>query len=161
MYSTFGCTRANLLLDVSVHGEDVLLPVQVVVEEEDAEGERQQAGAPDGGARRLVDEQPVALVPIQREHLVGEVADEQVRTARAIVVGRVDAHGAARDAILGERHAGGDALLRERAVAVVSIQLVRLRIVRDEDVGPAVAVVVQHGDAQRLARGIADAGLAG
>jgi len=31
----------NLLLDVSVHREDVWLPVQVVVEEEDAEGERQ------------------------------------------------------------------------------------------------------------------------
>ena len=151
----------DLLLDVSVHGEDVVLPVEVVVEEEDAEGERQQAGAPDGGARRLVDEQPVALVAIQREHLVGEVADEQVRAARSIVVGGVGAHRAARDAVLRERHAGRNALLGERAVAVVSIELVRLRVVGDEEVGPAVAVVVDHGDAQRLARGIADAGLAG
>ena len=51
------------------------------------------------------------------------------------------------------------AFLGERAVPVVAIELVGLGVVGDEEVGPAVAVVVEHGDAERLAGGIADAGL--
>ena len=149
----------DLLLDVAVGREDVEVAVEVVVEEEDAERQRQQARAADGGRRRLVDEQLRALVVVEREHLVREVADEQVRAAGAVVVAGVDAHRAARDAVLAVGHAGRDPLLGERAVPVVAIELVRLRVVGDEDVGPAVAVVIEDGDAERLARGIGDAGL--
>jgi hypothetical protein len=55
----------DLLLDVAIRSKYVGQPVEVVVEKEDAEGERQQAGAPDGGRGRLVDEQPGALVVIE------------------------------------------------------------------------------------------------
>ena len=110
---------------------------------------------------RFVHEQAVAFVVIQPQHLVGEVADQQVRPAGAVVVGGVHAHGAARHAVFAERHAGRHAFFGERAVAVVAVQLVGLRIVGDEQIRPAVAVVIEHRDAQRLAGGIADAGLLG
>ena len=90
----------DLLFDVAVGREDVGEAVEVVVEEEHAKGQRQQAGATDRGARRLVHEQILPLVVIEAQHLVREVADDQVRTARAIVVGGIDTHRAARHAVL-------------------------------------------------------------
>ena len=67
----------------------------------------------------------------------------------AVVIGGVDAHAGARDAGLVERDAGRHAHVRERAVAVVLIQPVRLRVVGDEQVHVAVVVVVDQRDAER------------
>ena len=73
----------------------------------------------------------------------------------------VDAHGAARDAVFAEGDAGLHGLLGERAVVVVVVELVALRVVGDGEVRPAVHVVVNHRHAQRFAGGIVDAGLLG
>ena len=45
-----------------------------------------------------------------------------------------------------------DADIGERAVARVAVQAVRLRVVRDEQIHPAVAVVVEHRDAEPFRR---------
>ncbi len=69
--------------------------VEVVVEEEDAELERQPARRADAGGDRLVGvERGVALRHVERRHLVGEVADRERQLVVVAVVGAVDAHGA-------------------------------------------------------------------
>ena len=70
--------------------------------------------------------------------------------AGAVVVGGVDAHAGARDARFVERDARGDADVGERAVLLVLVEPVRLRVVGDEQVEPAVAVVIEQRDAERL-----------
>ena len=47
----------------------------------------------------------------------------------------------------------------EGAVAQVAIELVGLRVVGDQQVGPAVAIVIQQGHAQRFRRAVEDAAL--
>ena len=89
-------------------------------------------------ARRLIHEQAVTFVVIQAQHLVGEVADNQVRLAAAIVIGGIAAHRAARHAVLAEGYAGGHALLAKLPVLQIAVQLIRLRVVGNEQVGPAV-----------------------
>ena len=101
---------------------------------------------------------PVALVGVQRHHLVREVADDEARPAGAVVVGRVDAHAGARDAGFVERHAGRDADVHERSVAAIAVEPVGLRVVGDEDVEPAVGVVVEQRDAERLGGRVAEPG---
>ena len=49
----------------------------------------------------------------------------------------------------------------KRAVSQVAIQLVGLGVVGDEQIGPAVAIIVEDGDAERFAGGVAQAGLLG
>ena len=147
--------------DVPVGGEDVEQAVVVGIEEEAREGQRQQRLASEARRRRIVDEQPVALVAIERQHLVGEVADQQSRAPGAVEVGRVHAHAGARHARFVEGHAGGDRLVHERALAGVAIEPVRLRVVGHEHVEPAVGVVVEQADAEALAGGIVQAGLRG
>ena len=113
--------------------------------------------ASEAGRRRIVDEQPVALVAIERQHLVGEVADQQAGPPGSIEVGRVHAHAGARHARFVEGHAGGDRFVHERALAGVAIEPVRLRVVGHEHVEPAVRVVVEQADAEALAGGIVQA----
>src|SRR5206468_2754609 len=97
----------DVVLDVAVGDEDVERAVEVEVEEEAAEGERQKARLADAGHGGVVDEQTASLVVVQREHLVGEVADEQAVATAAVVIGGVDAHGAAGLSLLAEGDTGG------------------------------------------------------
>ena len=78
-----------------------------------------------------------------------------MRPPRPIVVGGIDAHRAARDAVVGERDAGGHGVVGERAVAVVAEQLIRLRVVGDEQIDPAVGVVVDSATPSALPPGLA------
>src|SRR5437868_4250217 len=80
-----------------------------------------------------------------------------MRAARAIVIGPVHAHRAAGDAIFAISDAGLHPVFREGSIAVVTVELVGLGIVADEDVRPAVAIDVDNTYAERLAVGIADA----
>ena len=150
--------RADVVGDVAVGGEDIGQPVEVDVEEETGEREREERCLPHRRRRRFVDEQPVPLVMVQRHHLVREVADDEAGPAAAVVVGGVDAHARARDAGFVERDAGRHADVREGAVSLVAIQLVRLRVVGDEQIEPAVGVVIDQGDAERFGRRVIETG---
>jgi hypothetical protein len=87
---------------------------------------------------------------VEAEHLVREVPDQERGPAAAAVVGRVRAHPRAGDARLAEGDTRGHADVAEAAVAAIAIELVRLRVVGDEQVGPGVGVVVDEGEAERL-----------
>ena len=82
--------------------------------------------------------------------MVREVGDQQTGVSAAVVVGSVHAHSRARHAVFAERHAGDDSFFSKRSIAVISIQLVRLRVVREKQIGPAVVVVIEHRNAQRF-----------
>ena len=70
--------------------------------------------------------------------------------AAVVEVGGVGAHARPGAAVLAERQAGLHADFLERPIAAVAIELVRLGVVRHEQIGPAVQVEVEHGDAERL-----------
>ena len=66
---------------------------------------------------------------VKAEHFVRKVADGQAREAGMVVVERVNAHGPADFAVFVESDAFLNGLLGKRPVAVVMIELVRLRVV--------------------------------
>src|SRR5579884_1957855 len=82
-----------------------------------------------------------------------------MRFTRMIVIGGIHAHRAARDAIFAISHAGLHAFFGERAVPVILIELAGLRVVRDKNIGPAIAIVIEDNDAERFAGGVAETGL--
>src|SRR5262245_17215857 len=82
----------------------------------------------------MVDEEAIALVRIERHHLVREVADDQTRTARAVVIGGVDAHPCSCNPRFVERDARGHPDVHERPVSTVAIEAVRLRVVGYEQI---------------------------
>ena len=95
---------------------------------------------------------------IKRHAFVREIADHQAGKAGAVEVGGIRAHAGAHSAGVAEGHADGHAYVGERAVVIVVVELVGLGVVRDEEIHPAVVVVVQQRDAKRFAGGIKQAG---
>src|ERR1051326_362370 len=81
-----------------------------------------------------------------------------MRPAAAVIIGGIGAHGPARHSIFAVGYAGGHAFLMESAVAQIAIELVGLGIVGHEEVGPAIAIEIEHGHAEGLAGGIAEPG---
>ena len=89
---------------------------------------------------------------IQTEHLVEKIADDQVRTARAIVVGGVGSHVRASRSLFAQRDAGSQCLVDKPAVTIVAIKPCRDAVTPDEDVRPSVEVIVEHDDPHCLRR---------
>src|SRR5580704_4783723 len=115
-----------------IGGENVGISVEVVIEKEETEGEAQQTGASDRRARRFVHKKPIAFIVIKPNHLVREVAHNEMLSAGAIVIGNIDAHSSARHAIFPKGNPSGEPFLFKCAVLQVAIELVRLGIVGDE-----------------------------
>ena len=79
------------------------------------------------------------------------------RRAGVVEVRHVHAHPGARFAFGAEGEPGFDGDILELAVAQVAIELVGLRVVGDEQIRPAVLVVVEHRHAQRFRAAVEDA----
>ena len=154
-----GLHALDVCVDVPVRHEHIRPAVQVVIEKEASESERQQRRASNFRARRFVNEQSLSFVVIQRKHLVREIRDQYAGVSRMIVVGRVHTHARTRYAVFAERHARHDGFLCKRAVAVVAKKLVRLGVVGEQKVGPAVVVVIEHGDAESFRGRVAESRL--
>ena len=81
-----------------------------------------------------------------------ERGDYQIFPAVVVEIAEIDAHGRERLAVVVEADAGRSATSRKLSVAFVVEEEVRHGVVGDEDVHPAVVVVIGDGDAHALAR---------
>src|SRR5204862_610950 len=82
-------------------------------------------------------------------------------SARTIISGSIHTHRSTRTAILSISDAGLHALLGKSTVAVVFVQLARLSVVRNENVLPSIAVMIEHHDSQRFAGVVPQTGFLG
>ena len=146
-----GAHLRRVVDDVAVRDGDVEPAVVVVVEERCAEADEWQRREREAALAGRIDEQPPAQIAKQRRRLELVIRHDQIQPAVAVVVAKIGAHARARLAVVGDGNAGKEPPLVESSVAVVAIQRVRQGIVRDEDVGPAVVVVVGNHDAQAVA----------
>src|SRR5581483_401921 len=76
-----------------------------------------------------------------------------------VIVSRVDAHSGARNAVLAESYPRRNCFFFEGPVVFVEIELVRLSVIRQKNVRPAIAVVIEDGDAETLRSVIKKVGL--
>src|SRR5437764_15334031 len=83
---------------------------------------------------------------IEPDHLVVEVRDDDSRASGVIEVGYVDSHSSARLAIGAEGETGFNPRILECPVALIAIKFVGLRVIGDDNVGPSVAVGIDHCD---------------
>src|SRR5580658_3643174 len=151
--------RLDLVFDMAVGDEDVLPAVVIVVEEKAPEAKRNQRRAANFRARSFIHKQPIAFVVVERKHLVRKISNDQAGAAGAVVIRSVNAHTGARHTIFAEPDAGRNRALFKRAVLLIHIKFVGLRVVRDQDVGPSIVVVIENGDAESLRSRIVKASL--
>src|SRR5579883_2192035 len=104
----------------------------------------------------LVGKQAGAIILIQRHSFVGEVSDDQALMAGQVIVDGIDAHAGTSFTGIAEGNAGAECLISKRSVVVIVVKLVRLRVVGDEEVQPAVVVIIEQSHPQRFAGGIVE-----
>src|SRR5712691_1229386 len=136
----------DFVFDVTVGNEDVGPTIVIVIKEEATEAESNQGCAANFGTRRFVYEQAITLVVIEGKHLICEICNDNAGMAGAVIVGSVHAHTSSRDSIFTESDARSHTTLLEAAIFFVQVKLVRLRVVGQQDVWPAVAVVIENGN---------------
>ena len=126
---------AHGLVDVAVGDHEIELAVEIGIGEHAAEAETIERWVPDARASRDILIEPFLLWPIQPDHLVVEVGDGKSGSAGVVEVRGVDPHARPRLPVVAERDAGLERDVLEAAVALIAIELVRLRIVGDEESG--------------------------
>ena len=138
----------RLRIDMAVDREQVLVAVVVEVEEACAPPDKRAARRAEAELVRAVVEVAAVEVEVQRVGVAREVRREDIGAAVAVDIGHGDAH----RRLLAALAVHGDA----RAQSVVAVgprrgrreEVVRLRIVADEDVGLAVAGEVEDREIQ-------------
>src|SRR6266542_4010266 len=103
------------------------------------------------GRERGVFKRPAAQIPIETGVLKIEVRDKNVRPAVAINVGGVSSHARFGLAVFADGDAGLESHFAEATVVIVTEKEIRVRVVSDEDVLPAVVVEVECNYAQTAA----------
>src|SRR4029077_14884678 len=126
----------------SVSNREIQPAVEVDIEEGATESEAVARRNPDSGLRGNVFE-ALSAETIQADHLIIEISDGDARRAGVVEIGDIDAHAGARFAFTAESDSCLDCSIFESAVVLVAIELVRLRVVGHQEIGPAVMVFIQ------------------
>src|SRR5690348_16926453 len=138
----------DVVIDMTVGDIKIEPAIQIIVKKEATETVSKHTVAAYFRFGSFVDKKSIALVVVEAEHLIREICDDHARRSGAIVIGGINSHSRARDAFFGISDARCHSLLRKRSVAIIDIELVRLRIVRDQQIEPIVLIRVEDSDAQ-------------
>ena len=139
-----GCSGGDEVVlqpDRAIHGEQIQIAIVIEVEEARTERSERQTGSTQPERDRPVPKQPAAQIEIERVGLPGEIRDEQILVD--IDIGGIDSHPGLRLTPDVQRHARQQSLFAERAASrLVDPQLIRIAVIRDVQVAPAVTVQI-------------------
>ena len=148
---------ADGFVDVPVGDRQVELAVQVDIEKKTPEAQcifGRRANSCEG---RNVIVHSRFRGAIQADHLVVKIGDGDSGLAGVFKIPDVHAHPSARFAFGAEGQPGLHGYVSEFSVMKIAVKLVGLGVVGDEQVGPAILVVVQHGHTERFRTAVEDA----
>src|SRR5882672_1009611 len=131
--------------------EDVARPVVVVIDEERTESAVPESGVAEFGRKRGGFQKTVAQSSIETGVFQIEVSDKNVRPAVSINIGGVGSHPRFGLAVFADGDAGLEGHFAEAPVTIVTEEEVRVGVVGDEDILPAVVVEVKSNNAQTAA----------
>src|SRR5262249_56551587 len=78
--------------------------------------------------------------------------------AAAVVVGGIGAHAGAGHSVLAEADARSDSTLFKGSILLVDVEFVGLRVVRDQNVGPAIGGVIKDRNSEAFRTWIVESG---
>src|SRR5262249_27647672 len=140
--------------DVAIDNEEVLPAIEVSVEEKQPKGDHAQRRRSDASAVRLLDEHVGAHPPmntrlaVQRRRLAGKIANRDAELVIVVDIGGIDTHASIGDSAFIEHQPRLRPEFAKRAIALIDKEQTGCEIVGHQDVGPAVMVVIDDGDAE-------------
>src|SRR5216683_1901545 len=105
---------------------------------------------PQSGGEGYVIKRAIPVIAIESGSIVGEVRAKNVQLAIAIEVGNSATHSCLRAPVFVERRSGDHSHIGEGAVMIVVVQDAGSAVASDINVGPAVIVVVEGRDTERV-----------
>src|SRR3989440_2356885 len=152
----------DLWIDVAVSDENIEPGVIVHIKKAGAPAYKRVAGLSDAGSPAHVVESLLAHIAIERVGLLLKMRDEETEAAAVVVIAPVYSHVAELHSFAAESYAGNHPHVRKGAVVVVVVEIVGNGIVGDQEVRPAIVVVIDPHDAEAVVADlIMDAGLDG
>src|SRR5258706_4810671 len=145
-----GFQSVNLRINVAVGYENVQPGVIIHVKESRAPSNVRIAGLAYAGSPTHVVESLRAHVAIQRIGLLLKVRDEEAKTAAMVVIAPIDSHIPELHAFAAKGHATEHANVGECPIMVVVVEIVGDGIVGDEEIGPAIVVVIHPHDSKAV-----------
>ena len=139
---------AYRLVDVAVDHYQIEPAIKVQIREHTAKTEAAARGLTDAVAERDIGVNADAVRAVHRDHFIIEIRDGNTGCAGVIEIGDVDSHSRPSLAIVGKSHPGFHGDVFKASVTQIAIELVGLGIVGDEQIGPTVMIVVEHGHTQ-------------
>src|ERR1051326_5191853 len=127
---------------MAVCTEEVEPPVIVVVEEKCCPSKIAHRRLAYSGWIRNVTEQTSTVIVEQDVIVIGESRNKDVHVAVAIIIADGDSHTRHFLSIATERHTGGNSNLLKCAVAIVPVKVIRIRIIANNQVRPAIIVEI-------------------
>ena len=104
----------------------------------------------EAGGGSGVGEGAVAVVLVERRRVVGEICLENVEVAVAVVVGDRRSHAGLLAPVFVEGRACGHRNIGESSIVIVVVENAGRAVAGDENVGPAVFVEIERGDAEGI-----------
>ena len=148
----------DVIEDVALGDEDIAIAIVVEIFERDAPPGVTRGECGQASRVTRIAKLPGAFIAIEGVFLKRQIGDQDIGTPIVVIVCEGDTHAGKRLAIVGERDTRLHRhLLELRSLLVVKEKLFHT-VVRDEDVGKAIAVVVVEGHAEGFAFGRGDAG---
>src|SRR2546423_5021125 len=139
---------------MAVSGEDVEAAIQIVVEKKETKLKQLLAGGTDACLDGFIGKnEGIALSDIEGIHFVGEIADGDAESVVVAETGGINAHGAAGQAVGIVGDAGASADFFESSVVFIMKKEILDRIVRHDQIDPAIVIHIHGGDGERLGHG--------
>src|SRR5882757_334063 len=145
---------ADSVVDVAVSDDEVQAAIEIEVGKAAAKSQCGFGRSANASCEGDIIELPGSRRTIEADHFVVEIGDGDAGAAGIFEVGDINSHSGAGLSVRAESKAGFDGSVFELSVAQISIQLVRLSVIGDEKIWPAVLIKVEHGHAERFGTGV-------
>src|SRR6266566_276350 len=145
-----GFQSVNLRINVAVGDQNVEPGVVIHVKEGRAPTDVGIAGLADAGGPTDIVKTLRTRVAIERVGLLFKVGRKEAQAAAVVVVAPINAHVAKLHAFAAEGHARDHPDVGEGAVVIVVIEVIWDGVIRHQEVGPAIVVVIHPHDAEAI-----------
>src|SRR6202521_6131694 len=129
----------SLRVGVAVGNEQIDPTVVVVIEKLSSPAYIRKAYRGHSGIVGNIRERIASNVAVKHIVFIVEVGDEYIEPSVMIIVTHCDAHAPLLGAVSVDRQARFESDLAKRAVPIVMVEIIRRRVIGDENISPAIA----------------------
>src|SRR5262249_46444563 len=137
-----GLQRVNLRIDMAVSDKEVQPGIVIHIKESRSPSNIRIAGPALSRGPTHIIEAPGAQIAVKRIGLLFKVSDKKAQAPTMIIIAKIHSHVSQFQAFTTQRDAREQSHISERSIVIVVIEIVRHGVIRNQEIGPAIVVVI-------------------